>query len=619
MIWRTGAQADYNHSVSEELKQAYRDRVLPYVQGPAQYVGGELNSIVKPGGVKLRVALAFPDAYPVGMSHLGTKVLYEVVNRRADAAAERVFAPWPDMEAKLVETGLPLVGLETFTPLHEMDLVAFSLSSEMDFTNILTILERGGLAILARDRQDADPIVIAGGHAAVAPEPLADFIDLFAIGDGEETMDRIVAEMIALKESNVTSRRERILALACRIPCLYAPSLYEPAYHADGTLRDLVPTAAGLLPVIKGAQVEDFDAAVFPTKPIIPFTEVVHDRITLEVMRGCPWKCRFCEATNVKRPVRLRTVETLVRYAEEIYKNTGYDEIALLSLSTSDYPYLEPLATELNRRFRDRKVSLSLPSLRVGEQIQILPKLLSDVRKSGMTLAPEVATDRLRCVIDKRIKNEDLFNGVREAYRHGWDLVKLYFMCGIPTETDEDIDGIINLAEQVSRVRKEVGKPPARVNATVSPFVPKGHIPFQWAPMRDTAYFEHVRSRLKRRVRGPIRIKFHGPERAFVEGVLARGDRKVGAAIYTAWKKGARFDSWDEHFKKEVWDAAFAEAKVDPAFYLFRERTKTERLPWQHIDIGRRPDFLRMEYDKALGLVPESYHPHFKPAASASY
>ncbi len=604
--------------MSEALKEQYRQRILPYVQGPAQYIGGEVNSVVKPDGVKLRVALAFPDAYPVGMSHLGSKVLYEVVNRRPDAAAERVFAPFPDMDAKLVETGLPLVGLETFTPLREMDLVAFSLSSEMDFTNILTVLDRGGIPVLARDRKDTDPIVIAGGHAAVAPEPLADFIDLFAIGDGEETIDKIVTEMIALAEGGVKNRRERILALARKIPCLYAPAFYEPKYAADGTMTDLVPTEAGLSPVITGAQIQDFDAAVFPTKPVIPYTEVVHDRITLEVMRGCPWKCRFCEATNVKRPVRLRSVETLVKYAEEIYKNTGYDEIALLSLSTSDYPHLEELTLELNRRFRDRKVGLSLPSLRVGEQLQILPKLVGDVRKSGMTLAPEVATDRLRRVIDKRIKNEDLFNGVREAYRHGWDLVKLYFMCGIPTETDVDIDGIVDLAEQVSRVRKDVGKPPGRVNATVSPFVPKGHIPFQWAPMRDTAYFEHVRARLKRRVRGPIRIKFHGPERAFVEGVLSRGDRRVGAAIHAAWKRGARFDSWDEHFRKDHWDAAFAETGIDPAFYLFRERTKEERLPWQHIDIGRRPDFLRMEYEKALGQIPENFNPHFKPAAAAA-
>lgn len=604
--------------MSEALKEEYRRRVLPFVQGPAQYAGGELNSVVKTEGVKLRVALAFPDAYPVGMSHLGSKVLYEVVNRRPDAAAERVFTPFPDMDAKLVETGLPLVGLETFTPLSEMDLVAFSLSSEMDFTNILTVLDRGRIPVLASDRRDADPIVVAGGHAAVAPEPLADFIDLFAIGDGEETMDTLVSELIALKEGGVKSRRERILALARKIPCLYAPAFYEPKYAADGTLTDLVPTEPGLSPVIKGAQIDDFDAAAFPTRPVVPYAEVVHDRITLEVMRGCPWKCRFCEATNVKRPVRLRSVATLVRYAEEIYKNTGYDEIALLSLSTSDYPHLEELTTELNKRFRDRKVGLSLPSLRVGEQLKILPQIVSDVRKSGMTLAPEVATDRLRRVIDKRIKNEDLFNGVREAYRHGWDLVKLYFMCGIPTETDEDIDGIIDLAEQVSRVRKDVGKPPARVNATVSPFVPKGHIPFQWAPMRDTAYFEHVRARLKRRVKGPIRIKFHGPERAFVEGVISRGDRKVGAAILAAWKKGARFDSWDEHFRKDAWDAAFAQTGTDPAFYLFRERRKDERLPWQHIDIGRRPDFLRMEYEKALGQIPENFNPHFKPAASVA-
>lgn len=604
--------------MAEDVKEAYRQRVLPFVQGPAQYIGGELNSVVKPEGVKLRVALAFPDAYPIGMSHLGTKVLYEVVNRRPDAAAERVFAPWPDMEAKLRETGLPLVGLETFTPLRRMDLVAFSLSSEMDFTNVLTILDRGGIPLLAAARGAGDPLVIAGGHAAVAPEPLADFIDLFAIGDGEETMDRIMTEAIALAEAGVADRRERILALARRIPCLYAPSLYAPRYNADGTLADLVPTAEGIPPVVSGAQVRDFDAAPFPTRPVVPYAEVVHDRITLEVMRGCPWKCRFCEATNVKRPVRLRSVDTLVRQAEEIYRNTGYDEIALMSLSTSDYPHLEELATELNRRFRDRKVSLSLPSLRVGEQLKILPSLLSDVRKSGMTLAPEVATDRLRSVIDKRIKNEDLFNGVREAYRHGWDLVKLYFMCGLPTETDADIDGIADLAREVSRVRKEIGKPPARVNVTVSPFVPKGHIPFQWAPMRDTAYFARARARLVARAKGSVRIKFHGPERAFVEGVIARGDRRVGAAILAAWRRGARFDSWDEHFKKDAWDAAFAETGIDPAFYLFRERAKGERLPWQHIDIGRRPDFLRLEYEKALGLVPEAFNPHFKPAARIS-
>ena len=408
-----------------DFPRILRDEILPRVENPAQYLALERGAVRKPhAGIGFRFAFAFPDTYAVGMSHLGLKILYHILNRREDSLCERVFAPWPDMEAALRERGLPLTTLESQTPLRDFDAVGFSLQYEMGYTNLLTILDLGGIPIRREDRGEDAPLVIAGGPGALQPEPVADFVDLFYLGDAESGIEVFAEECLRLKAAGAT-RQERILGLVRKLPFLYAPSLYRQETDAAGRHLRLVPLHEGVPAMVVPTHAEDLDEAPSPVAPLIPHTKAIHDRITLEIMRGCPWKCRFCSSTMIKRPVRYRSVEELVRMAEEIYANTGYDEIALTSLSSSDYPDLERLVQALSERFTPRKVSLSFPSLRVGEQMRILPKYAAQVRRSGLTLAPEVASDRLRNVVDKRIKNSDLIEGCRIAFQHGWDLVKL--------------------------------------------------------------------------------------------------------------------------------------------------------------------------------------------------
>ena len=465
-----------------DLRAEY-GRILPQVRNPAQYVGGEWNSVVKGrDGVDVTFCLAFPDTYAVGMSHAGMQILYGSVNRRPDAALERAFTPWIDMEKKLRETGLPLVSLETFTPLSEFDILGFSLQYEMNYTNVLTMLDLGGIPLLASERSPDDPLVIAGGPCALHPEPMADFIDLFFLGDAEEAIhDFLDAFRAARAESKGATRRELLADIVSRTTKdgasnLYAPALYEPRYADDGRLISLAPTAAGVPPLLQAAVVRDLDSAFFPTKPVVPYVETVHDRIALEIMRGCPHRCRFCEASHTRRPARLRSVDRIVQLAEESYKNTGHSEISLVSLSSGDYPHLADLVVRLNGIFDERAVNISLPSLRVDEKLPSLPPLLNTVRKSALTLAPEAATERLRKVIGKRITNEDLFKTVETACRAGWRHVKLYFMIGLPAERDEDVIGIAQLAEQIVTLGRRVGKG-LNVNLSVAPFVPKPPMP----------------------------------------------------------------------------------------------------------------------------------------------
>ncbi len=583
-------------SLPPDFHRVLRDEILLGVQTPAQYLGLERNLVRKDhAGIPFKFAFAFPDTYAVGMSHLGLKILYHILNRRADSLCERVFAPWPDMEKALRDRDLPLTTLESQTPLWAFDVVAFSLQYEMGYTNLLTMLDLGGIPIRREDRAEDDPLVMAGGPGAMQPEPVADFVDLFYLGDAEEGIKTFSEEHQRLKALGV-SRQELILGLVRKMPFLYAPSLYRQEVDAAGRHVRLVPLHEGVPALLRPTHVEDLDEADVPTAPLIPHVKAIHDRITLEIMRGCPWKCRFCTSTMIKRPVRYRSVESLVAQAEETYRNTGYDEIALTSLSSSDYPDIERLVEELSARFTPRQVSLSFPSLRVGEQMKILPKFASQVRRSGLTLAPEVASDRLRNVVDKRIKNSDLVEGCKIAFQHGWDLVKLYFMVGIPTETPADIDAIVDLGFEISRSRRAIAKHPARVNLSCSIFIPKPHTAFQWAPMLPMEEVAAIRDHLRRRIgRSTVVLKFHHVKRSYLEGAMARGDRRIGRVIEAAWRRGARFDAWDEHFRFEAWMEAFRSCGVDPEEFTTRAFDMAEPLPWDHIAGAVRREFLERD------------------------
>ena len=586
--------------LNHDLKDAIISRILPKVRTPAQYVGGELNSIVKDHrSVRGTVCLAFPDTYALGMSHHGLQVLYSLMNAEG-WACERVFTPLPDFEAALREHGLPLYSLETFTPLYRFDVLGFSLQYEICYTNVLTMLDLGGIALHAEDRGPDDTLVIAGGPGGQNPELLAPFIDLFVIGDGEPSLPVVCDLWSDLKGSGL-SRADKLARIAGSVEWAYVPRFYEPIYGDDGTiveirrLRDDVPEA------IKPCVIRDLEGIPLPTRPIVPFVETAHDRIAIEIMRGCPWQCRFCQSTVIKRPLRYRTVETIVQAALESYQNTGYDEISLLSLSTSDYPDFEELVTRMSEVFTPLGVKISLPSLRITETLKKIPALLQEGRRSGLTLAPEVARDDMREQIRKPINNQDLYDGCAEAFRRGWRKVKLYFMCGLPGERTADLDGIVAMAETIARIGKEVTGRYAEVTASVSNFIPKPHTPYQWNGMQTREYFHwahrYLRSRVKLR---SVTVKGHDIERSMLEGILTRGDRRVAAAVEEAWRRGARLDAWSEYFDPRLWWETFADLGIDVPFYSQRERPIEEVLPWDHIHIKYGRDYLAKEQNRSV-------------------
>ncbi len=589
----------------DSLRKTLLEKILPFVETPGQYIGRETNVVIKDHNtVDVKVLLAFPDTYALGMSHLGLHILYAILNSHPRTAAERAYAPWPDMAAKMRAERAPLYSLETFTPAREFDIVGFSLQYEMCNTNVLEMLDLAGIPLLAAERGTSDPLVVAGGPCAFSPEPMADFFDLFVIGDGEEALLSLVEAFRELKSAGGASRADMIAALARKVPGLYAPSLYEDRYKADGAFDSLRPKD-GAPAVVEAARVADLDLAAFPSAPLVPLVQAVHERISLEIMRGCTQGCRFCQAGMTKRPVRLRSPKTIVAQARDTYAATGHCEISLTSLSTSDYPELNALIATLSREFSPRGVNVSVPSLRVGEQLSALPEMLSAVRKSGLTVAPEAARQDLRRVINKNISDEELFNGVRAAYENGWQLVKLYFMVGLPTETDEDVDAIPDLAYKVAMLRREVSRYPANVNVAVAPFVPKPHTPFQWEPMASMERLREIDRRLKARMRrGSARLRMHRIERSFLEGVFTRGDRRLGRVLLAAWRKGCRFDGWDEHFHFARWQEAFDEAGLDPTAYANRRRNDDEALPWSHISCGVSTAFLRDERERAYRREP---------------
>ncbi len=566
---------------------------LPSVQSPSQYIGGEWNSVRKEDA-EVKVALAFPDAYRIGMAHLGLQILYGLVNERRDALCERIFAPWPDLEERMRRDGLPLFSVDSHRPAREFDVLGFSLQSELGYTNVLNMLELAGLPLLARDRGPEFPLVVGGGVNASYPEPLADFFDLMVVGDGEEALPAL----IDLCKEFRGDRDGLLRAAEERVPGAYVPSLHSWRWGPDGR----IVSWSGR--VVKKAHVNSLSEAYFPLRPLVPMAEVVHDRINLEIMRGCPHRCRFCHAMSVKNKLRLRPVEQLVRQAEEIYKSTGYDEIALSSLSSGDYPDIRELMARLNARFRRRRVSVSLPSLRVDGRLADLPALMTTVRKGGFTIAPEGGTEEFRGIINKPLSDEDLLAGVRAAFREGWIHVKLYFMVGFPMETDADVDAIVETARRVSREGRAVRGRDADVNVTVSPLVPKPHTPFQFCGQRDIGYIQDALRRLASLARrSRVHIKGHDPRRSLVEAVLSRGDRRLSAVLLEARRRGARFDEWTEFFDFRRWMDAFEAAGIDPAACARREFSASDVLPWDPIDVGRPKEALWVEYLAALGAA----------------
>jgi radical SAM family uncharacterized protein len=579
-------------------------RLLPRVQTPAQYIGGELNSVVKDHRhVRGKLCLAFPDTYTLGMSHHGLQVLYTLMNNDPQWACERAFTPWSDFEQLLRTHHLPIYGLETFTPLRDFDLIGFSLQYEVCYTNILTMLDLGGIPLHSKDRTLDHPLVICGGPGAQNPEVLAPFIDVFVIGDGEESLPWLMDKWMSLKEGRRGTRADLIAELVGSTTWAYAPMFYEPEYHADGTLAAMHRRRGDVPREVVACTInQDLDAIPLPTRPVVPFVQTPHDRIAIEIMRGCPWQCRFCQSTVIKRPLRVRSVETIVQAALESYRNTGHNEISLLSLSTSDYPEFEQLVTRMHEVFTPLGVNISLPSLRVNHQLRSLPRLMQGVRRAGLTLAPEVARDDMREQIRKKIKNEDLYEGCREAFKNGWQKVKLYFLCGLPGERAVDLDGIVEMAETISAIGKEVRGRYLEVTASVSNFVPKPHTPYQWNGMQTREYLQWAGQYLRRRCRlKAVRIKQHDVECSLLEGVLTRGDRRIAPALEEAWRRGCRLDGWRECFKPEVWWQTFADLGIDTAWYSQRNRPMTELLPWDHVNV-KKPgrDFLAKEQVRSL-------------------
>jgi radical SAM family uncharacterized protein len=533
------------------------------------------------------------------MSHLGTQILYWICNHTPGVCAERVYCPQLDAEDVMRKRGIPLFTWDTRQPARSADIFAVSLQYELLYPGVLNLLDLAGVRLRAAERTDEDPLVIAGGPQADNPEPLAEFLDLVVIGDGEHAIAGILAAVREYKRDGV-SRRDMIPLLARRFSWVYAPSLYTPTYHGDGTLADLRPSEADLPERIERCHTPDFEDAPFPERPLVPWIETTHDRISIEIMRGCPNLCRFCHAGYTKRPLRRRTVDRILSLAETAYHATGWDEIGLLSLSTADYPELRELAERINERFAPRMVNISFPSLRVDQMLRNIPWMASAVRKAGLTMAVEAARDDLRSALRKRVTDGDLLDGVRAAYEAGWKRVKLYFMAGFPGERPEDVDGIWDLAATVSRERQKLGKPPAAVTASVSWLVPKPFTPMQWAAQPRVEYFDEVRERLhtlKRERRASVRIATHKPERSVLEAVLARGDRRLGPAILEAWRLGARLDGWDDCFDPGRWRSAFIAAGVDPDFYAHRERSFDERLPWDHIGTHLTKAYLQRSYE----------------------
>lgn len=585
------------------------ERILPRVQKPARYTGGEYNQIIKDkAAVDIRLAFCFPDTYEIGMSNLGMSILYHTMNSLDFVWCERVFAPWGDMYEEMNRAGLPLYALESGDSLDQFDALAFSVGYEMAYTTVLDMLHMAGLPLRSKDRPNLLPLVFAGGSAAVNAEPVADFMDLFVIGEGEEMNNELLTLLHRAKQENWT--KQQFLAQAAQIPGVYVPSLYDIRYKADGTLESITPLNGAPEKVTKRIVI-DFDKAPFPTSPIVPSTEVVHDRVNLELFRGCVRGCRFCQAGHIYRPIRAKKPETLIRQGIECLKNTGHQDVTLLSLSTSDYRHLNQLCDGMLEYCESRSIGLSLPSLRADNFSMELMEKLQKVRKSGLTFAVEGGSQRLRDAINKNVTEEDLLHTCAIAFAGGWNNVKLYYMLGLPTETDEDIVGIAEMANQVlhcwrqNATNKNRG---VKITISTSCFIPKPHSPFQWeAQISKEEYLRRVELLRSSIMARNVTYNWHDAETSVIEAALSRGDRKLSAVIEEVWKNGGRLEAWSDYFSYQRWVDAFTKCGLDLDFYASRERGEEELLPWDMIDVGVRKAHLLHERQQcyASALSPD--------------
>ncbi len=572
------------------------DSILFQVGKPARYTGGEWNSVVKVWNkIDIHFALCYPDLYDIGMSNMAVPILYDILNNQADVLAERAYAPWKDMETALRQAGLPLYALESRRSLKDFDILGFSLGYELCYTNVLNMLDLSQVPLYSAERNETHPLVIAGGSSTLNPEPMVDFFDLFVLGDGEEVIIDLIEAFRAWNKSG--GLKNDFLKAAARIEGIYVPSFYRAEYKADGTLKILNPTVPEAPATVKRRLVNRLPPP--PLKPVVPFVEIVQDRAAVEIQRGCSRGCRFCQASSIYRPVRERPQEEVIKAVGQILENCGYDEVSLISLSTSDYPGIDKLVTALAKLYPD--VTFSLPSLRIAaSSIQLMESLPSN-RKSGLTFAPEAGSERLRHVINKVIPESVLMETAAIAFERGWTSLKLYFMIGLPGETLEDVQYIVKLIEKVCNIGRELKGSRARISVSLSTFVPKPHTPFQWAAQDNEEQIltkhEIIKSGLNRR---GLKVSWQDPRTSLLEAVISRGDRRIGKVIYQAWKAGSSFDAWSEHFKWENWQSAFRECGVDPAFYAQREHPADEILPWSHVDLGLTTNFLMREYQKAL-------------------
>ena len=590
-------------------KLALRDEILLQIDKAARYIGGEVNAVMKnKEDVDIRFAMAFPDVYEIGMSNLGMMILYDMFNKRDDVWCERLFSPWTDLDKIMREEHIPLFTLESQDPVKDFDFLGITLRYEMCYTNVLQLLDLSGIALLSADREENDPVIIGGGACAYNPEPLAEFFDLFYIGEGETVYDALFDAYKANKKAG--GSRSDFLLKAAQIPGIYVPSLYEVTYKEDGTIESFHPTCEGVSEKVEKQLIIDMDKDYNNLEaPVVPHIKATQDRVTLEIQRGCIRGCRFCQAGMIYRPTRERDVEKLKKAARTMLQKTGHEEISLSSLSSSDYSHLKEIVNFLIDEFRDEAVNISLPSLRIDAFALDVMSKVQDVKKSSLTFAPEAGSQRLRNVINKGLTEEDILHGAGEAFKGGWNQVKLYFMLGLPTETEDDMKGIAHLAQKIAEtyyetVPKEQRKGKVQINVSTSFFVPKPFTPFQWAPMfREEDFIEkakivknEIRSQLNQR---SIRYNWHEPDVTVLEGFLARGDRRCSKVILKAYEKGALYDAWSESFHYDIWKEAFKETGVDIEFYTLRERSTDEILPWDFIDAGVTKKFLIREWEQA--------------------